>query len=474
MGSTDMEDKLRQLECLFTWGVKQSDIADLNSILQKLHDRIRFCPLKYHATYYNLLAFISHLEGKTDTALDYLQKAESALKEDQRKETEYLVTFSSFAWIHYYLQRINDAEEYLNKVNGICKDIPGSSVYSCSLPIIHGEKAWSFLRLGRTFYEQAKESFSKALKEEPDNELFNVGYAIVLYRLHGMTQAEDPGKVIAQLRKALSLEPANSEIMVLLALKLQGSKRQEAQNLIKEALRLSPDVPQVTSYVAKYFRTEGNIEESLSVLKRAVELAPNSSFLHHQIGLCHKQQLIQMFEEKKHGSRISAAQKAAKVSECIQYFSKAVELKPNNIYAKVNLADAFGESRQLGEAEIIFCELIDDNTLSESEKQHCHTSYGLFLLYKKKDEDKAVSQFKLAFRIPVDTYERKQAGKKLKMIAERNLNNKKKVKEALEILALISSEKGQETQAKKYQQRAQQHSSHTDELTQDFAKRLEF
>lgn len=248
-------------------------------------------------------------------------------------------------------------------MNGICKDIPGS----CSLPIIHSEKARSFLRLGGSFYEQAKESFSKALEEEP-NILFNVDYAIVLYRLHGMTQAEDTGRVIAQLRKALSLEPANSEIMVLLALKLQRSRRQEAQNLIKEALRLSPDVPQVNRYVAKYFRAEGNIEESLSVLMRAVELPLNSSFLHHQIGLCHKQQLIQMFEEKKHGRRVSAAQKAAKVSECIQYFLKAVELKPNNIYAKVNLADAFGESWQLGEAEIIFCNLIDDNILSESEK----------------------------------------------------------------------------------------------------------
>lgn len=140
-------------------------------------------------------------------------------------------------------------------MNGICKDIPGS----CSLPIIHSEKAQSFLRLGGSFYEQAKESFSKALEKEPDNILFNVDYAIVLYRLHGMTQAEDTGRVIVQLRKALSLEPANSEIMVLLALKLQRSRRQEAQNLKKEALRLSPDVPQVTRYVATYFRAEGNI-----------------------------------------------------------------------------------------------------------------------------------------------------------------------------------------------------------------------
>ncbi|XP_067225762.1 interferon-induced protein with tetratricopeptide repeats 5-like isoform X2 [Chanodichthys erythropterus] len=446
--SMDMEAELRQLECLFTWGVEKSDIRDLSNLPEKLHDRIKFCPQKYHGTYFNLLAFISHLEGKTESALDYLQNAELALKEDKRKKAEFLVTFSSFAWVNYHLQRLNDAEDYLNKVKSICKDITGSSDYSCSLPVVHGEKAWSFLRLGGTFYEQAKESFSKALEAEPDNILFNVGYAIVLYRLDGMNKAVDTGSVTEQLRKALSLEPTNTEIMVLLALKLQRSRRQEAQNLIKEALRLSPDVPQVTRYVAKYFRAEGSIKDSLSVLKRAVELAPNSSFLHHQIGLCHKQQLIQMFEERRTGRRIPAAQKASKMAECIQHFSKAVELKPNNIYAKVNLAEAYGENRQLGEAEKIFISLIDDKALSESDKQHCHTCYGLFLLYKKKDEDKAVGQFKAAYMIPVTTYERKQAGQKLRLIAERNLNTKKKVREAYEILAFISSEDKLETQSK--------------------------
>ncbi|XP_056109046.1 interferon-induced protein with tetratricopeptide repeats 9 [Rhinichthys klamathensis goyatoka] len=448
MSNENMEAKLRQLECLFTWGVEKSDIRDLNSFPDKLHDRITFFPQKYHATYFNLLAFISHLEGKTECALDYLQKAELALKEEKQKEAEFLVTFSSFAWVHYHLQRLNDADDYLNKVKSICKDITGSSDYSCSLPVVHGEKAWSFLRLGATFYDQAKESFSKALEAEPDNILFNVGYAIVLYRIDGINKAEDTGTVTQQLRKAFSLEPTNTEIMVLLALKLQRSRRQEAQHLIKEALRMSPDVPQVTRYVAKYFRAEGSIEESLCVLKRAVELAPNSSFLHHQIGLCHKQQLIQMSEERRAGRRIPEAQKASMVAECIQHFSKAVELKPSNIYGKVDLAAAYGENRQLGEAEKIFSSLIDDKALSESDKQHCHTCYGLFLLYKKKNEDKAVSQFKAAYMIPANTYERKQAGKKLRLIAERNLNAKKKVSEASEILAFISSEDKQETQAK--------------------------
>uniref|UniRef100_A0A8C2GA24 Interferon-induced protein with tetratricopeptide repeats 9 n=1 Tax=Cyprinus carpio TaxID=7962 RepID=A0A8C2GA24_CYPCA len=412
-----------------------------------------FFPQKYHATYFSLLAFISHLEDKTESALDYLQKAESALKEDRRKKAKFLVTFSSFAWVHYHLQRLNDVEDYLNKVKSICKDIPGSSDYFCSLPVVHGEKAWSLLRLGGTFYEQAKESFSKALEAEPDNMLSNVSYAIVLYRIDSMNKADNKGTVTEQLRKALSPEPTNTEIMVLLALKLQRSRSQEAQNLIKKAFRLSPDIPQVTRYVAKYFKAEGSIKESLSVLTRSVKQAPNSSTICTiKTGLCHKQLFIQMLEERRPERSVPAAQKVAMVAECIQHFSKAVELKPNNIYVKVNLA----------EAEKIFSSLIDDKALSESEKQHCYTSYGVFLLYKKKDEDIAVSQFKSAYMIPVDRYERQQTGKKLRLIVERNLNTKQKFREAFEILAFISSEDKQEMQAKEYLRTAHQHSSHSD------------
>ncbi|XP_055032766.2 interferon-induced protein with tetratricopeptide repeats 5-like [Misgurnus anguillicaudatus] len=471
-----MESKLSQLECLFTWQVEKSEIRDFNILQEKLLDRIKSSPQNYHATYFNILAFISHLEGKTERSLDYLQQAESALKDDnQKKDAGYLVTFSSFAWVHYHLHNLDDVEKYLNKVKNICKDIPGSSEYSCSLPLIHGEKGWTFLRLGGSFYERAKESFSKGLEAEPDNVLCNVGYAIVLYRIEGMNKerpisAED-SETVTQLRKALSLEPTSTEIMVLLALKLQCLKRQEAKKLINEALKLSPDVPQVTRYVAKYFRAEGSIKESLSILEKAVELTPNSNFLHHQIGLCHKQLLIEMLSERRPGRRFPAAQISAKAAECIRHFSKAVELKPSNIYAQVNLAEAYGGNRQFGEAEEIFTRLLNDTSLSEYEKQHCHTCYGVFLLYKRKDEDTAVCQFKIAYKIPIDSYDRKQAGKKLRQIAERHLNDKRKVREAFEILAFVSSEDKQEAQAAMYLQRAQQNSD-SDELSETFAKGL--
>ncbi|XP_030630941.1 interferon-induced protein with tetratricopeptide repeats 9 [Chanos chanos] len=470
-----LEVKLRKLECLFTWGLEKADIKDLDSIPQKLLDRVKFCPQRYHATYFNILAFVSHLTGETESALEYLRKAELALMEDKRDEVDFIVTFSNFAWIHYHLGNLDDAEVYLGKATNIFNDRGCSQQCSSSLPTVHGEKAWSFLRLGAAFYEQAKESFSKALEAEPDNVSFNVGYAVVLYRLEGLNKEREirpeASKAVRQLQKALDLDPTNSEVMVLLALKLQRTKRYEARKLIKEALKLSADVPQVTRYVAKYFRAEGSLDESLEILQKAVELSPDSSFLHHQIGLCYKQQLIQMSEEQKRlRKRSPAAQRAAKVAECISHLSKAVELKPSNIYAKVNLAEIYGENRQLGEADKIFTSLLKDDSLSDLEKQHCHFCYGVFLLYRKRDEDGAISQFKTAYKMSIDSYERKQAGKKLKQIAEKRLNTSQRVREAFEILAFVCAEDKQDRQAAEYTRKAEHYSSGTTDLTEKFAK----
>ncbi|KAK6301909.1 hypothetical protein J4Q44_G00279620 [Coregonus suidteri] len=442
----DMEVKLKELECHFTWDIRKADIKDRDSIPEKLLDRImRFTTPKYHATYFNLLAFLSHLEGNNVSALEYLHKAESALK-DRQNDTELLVTYANFAWVHYHSGNINDVDAYIGKLENINKDIPSASKIQGSLPSIHGEKGWSLIRLGGLFYKRVKESFQKALEGEPDNASFNVGYAMVLYRLEGMVRDKRVRPVMTagttQLRKALSLEPDNSELMVLLALKLQKNQenKRESMKFIKEALRLSPDLPHVLRYVAKYFRYEGSINECLQVLGKALELSPNSHFLHHQIGLCHKQQLIQMFEQKRKGGKVNGGQIKAKVKVCIHHFSKAVELKPSNIHARVDLAQAYGNNYQLEEAMKIFTVLLEDKSLRHSEKQLCYTSFGLLLLYKKRDGDGAVTQFKNAYQIPIESWDRKQAGKKLKKIAEM-WQASKRVGEASEILAFLKQER---------------------------------
>ncbi|KAG5855444.1 hypothetical protein ANANG_G00049120 [Anguilla anguilla] len=350
---SDLEAKLKELECPFTWDINKCDIEDLDGIPEKLLDRVKFCPRRYHATYLNILSFVSHMKGNNEGALEYLSKAEATLTADKQVQTEFLVTYANFAWVHYHSGHLGDVETYLGKLEEICKGVSGGSQYSCNLPVIHASK----------------------------------------------------------------------------------SEARKSQELIEDALKLSPDVPQVMRYVAKYFRTQDSTEASLDVLEKALEQTPNSSFLHHQIGLCYKKQLINMLQPGS-GSRVPATLKRAKAEQCIQCFRKAVGLKPSNIHARINLAEAYGENQQLNEAEKIFTELLQDESLRDPDKQHVHTSYGLFLFYKKKAEDRAVAQFKAAYRMKIQSYNRRQAGKRLEQIAERWRKNRRAA-EASQILAFL-------------------------------------
>ncbi|KAJ7987738.1 hypothetical protein DPEC_G00329600 [Dallia pectoralis] len=391
----DMEVKLKALDCHFTWSIEKADIKDLDHIPENILDRImNYCPLKHYATYYNLLAFLSHLNGNNTCAIEYLYKA-----------------------------------------------------------------------------KRAKDSFEKALKGEPDNASYNVGYAIVLYRLEGVDYnkkgREIESQATTQLKKALSLEPDNSEVMVLLGLKLQNQNKAEALKLVSEALRLSPDVPHVLRYAAKFFRFEDSIDKAIHILGKALELSPNSHFIHHQIGLCHKQQLYQMFKQKRQDG--SKEQINAKVEVCIHHFSRAVEMNPSNIYAKVELAEAYGNIYQMEEAMKIFTSLLRDKSIKDYDKQHCYTDYGVFLLYKKKDEAGAVTQFKNAYQIQIESRFRKEAGNKMRLIAERWQADKKRTVEANEILTFL---KTQDTNEQKTEEpkTVLAHSSKTDDLANDLRK----
>ncbi|XP_048861352.1 interferon-induced protein with tetratricopeptide repeats 5-like [Brienomyrus brachyistius] len=470
-----MEAKLKRLECPFTWNINESDIKDLCDIREKLLDRVKFGPRRYHATYLNILGFVSHLQGDNERALEFLLKGQDVLTEDRKADTEFLVNFANLSWVYYHSGNLKDSAAYLSKVEEICKGVPGSSQYSCSLPVIDGEKGWTLLKLAASFYDRARKSFQKALQGDPDNVSYSTGYAVALYRIEGMnrdtTMKPESSEAVSQLRRLLLLEPDDSEIKVLLALKLQSSSKQESLRLIEDALRLSPAVPQVTRYVAKYLRAEGSTEESLEILRKAVKMAPNSSFLYHQIGLCHRQQLIQMLQTDKATKYIPVARKRDKTEECIYYFRKAVELKPSNIHAQVSLAEAYAENRELLEAEKIFTDLLKDDSLQEPDKQHCHTRYGVFLLYKMKAEDQAVAQFRIAYQMQIKSSDRMQAGKKLRQIAERWTHGRRRVREASEILAFLSA-MDRQMQVGDYAKKSSDSSSESDDLTAAFAEKM--
>ena len=359
------------------------------------------------------------------------------LKEDKRDEADFLVTYSSFAWLHHHMGNLDDMETYLGKLKSTCE---GREI------AVEAEKGWSFIRLGAKFYPRAKESFQKALKAKPDSVSYNVGYAVVLYRLEELVRtdfkvAPEDSLAAKQLQRALDLDPTDAEVMVHLALKLQGFNPLKCRELISKALMKCPDRPQITRFTATYFRREGSTKESLEILEEAAKRAPNSSFLYHQIGLCHWQKMIDM---KSGGLSAGGAEVKAATAESIRFFHKSVELKPSNTYAWVHLAEAYGESQQLERAEPIFTRLLSDKSLSDAEQQHCHNKYGSFLMYKRKNHAKAIEQFKKAYKIRINSRDRSQAREKLEKLAGQK--SKMRAQEGEDILAFLSAVDKQDRQ----------------------------
>uniref|UniRef100_A0AAY4DFI2 Uncharacterized protein n=1 Tax=Denticeps clupeoides TaxID=299321 RepID=A0AAY4DFI2_9TELE len=391
--SDKIDPELDGLECLYTLQV------EIDSGIQQ-------SPLHYQDTYFSILAFVLHLEGETEMALEYLCKAEEALKEDKRDETDFIVTYSSFAWIHHHLKNQKDMERYRDKVRSISREGAAATV--------HGEKGWSFLKLGSMFFERAKESFEKALELNPENPTYNMGYGVVLYRIEDLDKKHEIkpeySAAVKQLRKTLSLDSGYSEAMTLLALKVQKYDEREADELIVKALVLSPDVPHIIKYLVHYIK-KCSPEESLEMIKSALVQTPTSNY--YEVGVCYKEKYVQLI---KSGRRDEAA---AYVKKCIRFLSEAVRLDPSNTNAMMNLAEAYAEDQQLQRAEEIFTNLIQEGQLGEKDKQHCHFIYGRFLYFKRNDEDRSVEQYKEAYKIQVYSGDRKKAGERLRQVATR-------------------------------------------------------
>ncbi|MGH0166307.1 UNVERIFIED_CONTAM: hypothetical protein FKN15_052711 [Acipenser sinensis] len=147
---------------------------------------------------------------------------------------------------------ITKAENYLEKLEDICKKFSNTaSRYSVLLPAVYGEKGWSFLKVcDEKHYKIAKECFERALEEEPNEKGWNADYAIVLYRLEtfGPSVCAADSVALKQLKHALELDPENPVLMVHLGMKLQRyEQNEEALELVNQALKLSPDNPQMCS-----------------------------------------------------------------------------------------------------------------------------------------------------------------------------------------------------------------------------------
>ncbi|XP_046505315.1 interferon-induced protein with tetratricopeptide repeats 1B-like, partial [Equus quagga] len=337
----------------------------------RIFDEIEFLDTKYNVGIHNLLAYVKHLKGQNEEALKSLREAEDLIQEEHGDQSgmRSLVTWGSYAWLYYHMGRLAEAQTYLDKVENTCKKFANPSSYRIDCPQMDCEEGWALLKCGGKNYKRAKACFEKALEVDPENPEFSTGYAITAYRLDGLYES---GKDSAEfclniLKQAIRLNPEDAYIKALLALKLQDvGQEAEGEKYIEEALTNTSSHTYVLRYAAKFYRKKGSLDKALQLFKKALKATPSSAFVHHQIGLCYRGQMIQI---KKAANCKPRGQDRENVNRlvglAIDEFQKTLTLRPTFELAYVSLANMYAEIGHYRKAEdtfqkVLYMKIIDD------------------------------------------------------------------------------------------------------------------
>ncbi|XP_023571985.1 interferon-induced protein with tetratricopeptide repeats 1-like [Octodon degus] len=445
--TNQVKDCLVQLKCHFTWelAIEKAEIPDLES---RVLEEIAFLDTKYNVGIHNLQAYVEHLKGHNDKALQSLEDAERLIQKEHadQPDTKSLVTWGNYAWVCYHLGSLADARMYLDKVENTCKKLSSHIPFQVKCPEVDCEEEWALLKCGEKHYERALDCFQSALEIEPENPEFNTGYAITVFRLENFKRYKNERvSSLDSLRKAVRLNPEDAYIKVLLALRLQDvGQEMEGKNYIEEALSLKSSQMYIFRYVAMFYRRAGCVDKALELLQKALQAMPNSAFLNHQIGLCYRDKLVlkKVATNMQHaGQGREKRDRHARLA--IAHFKLTLKQKPTFYTAFLHLALVYIEVGKYDEAEDNFRKLFSVTAPKESLLQEAHFRYGKFQEYQRKSKADAIKHYRKATQIGQPSYIRDKSINSLEKLATMNLQRNKFDKEALSLLEYVHKLKGE-------------------------------
>ncbi|XP_023365351.1 interferon-induced protein with tetratricopeptide repeats 5 [Otolemur garnettii] len=450
---------LLELECHFTWNLLKEDI-DLFDVEDTIGQQLEFLTTKSRLALYNLLAYVKHLKGQNKDAVECLKQAEEIIQREHSNEEEVrsLVTWGNYAWVYYHMDQLGEAQKYIDKIGNVCKKLSSPSNYKLERPEIDCEKGWALLKFGGKYYQKAKAAFEKALEAEPDNPEFNIGYAITVYRLD---DSDREGSIksfsLGPLRKAVTLNPDNTYIKVFLALKLQDVHAEaEGEKYIEEILDQISSQPYVLRYAAKFYRRKNSWDKALELLKRALEVTPTSSFLHHQMGLCYRAQMIQIKKATRNRPKGKDKLKVDElIASAIFHFKAAVERDSMFAFAYTDLANMYAERGQYSNAEDIFWKALRLGNITDDHKHQIHYHYGRFQEFHRKSENTAIHHYLEALKVKDRSSLRTKLTSALKKLATKRLCHNALDVQSLSALGFVYKLEGEKRQAAEYYERAQ-------------------
>ncbi|NWT93002.1 IFIT5 protein, partial [Urocynchramus pylzowi] len=441
-----LKTSLLQLECHFTWVLLKKHVS-LEALEETILDHIKFLA-KYEIRDYNLLSYVNHLKNSNEEALRNLEKAEEAIQKCYPDEIarRSLVTWGNYAWIYYHMQRYEEAQTYVSKVENVCKKLSNSAHEKIQLPEIYAEQGWALLRFGRHYYERARNCFEIALKSEPNNADFSAGYAIAMYRLKSNSRWYGGGvrPCLEALKRAVELNPMDTTFMGLLALELQQLNRaNEGERYIEEGLQKTPDFPVFLRHAANFYRKKGQVNKAMEILQKALALTPNAVTLHHQIGLCYRFKVLQL----KKTRYPSQEEMENLIQLAIFHFKTVIDKKPVFFSAYCDLAGTYAIDKRYEEAEEIYQKVLQRNDLACDERQEIYFNYGHFQQFHMKSESKAIKYYIECLKMETDSYQKKRCSEAVETLLKQKIESGLGDANDIGTLALVHKLNGKKQEA---------------------------
>ncbi|MCX6170998.1 MAG: tetratricopeptide repeat protein [Ignavibacteriales bacterium] len=180
-----------------------------------------------------------------------------------------LAEWNSQIWIRlggllFDSKRYKEAIQYMSKASEkFPNDFPINLIYGLSLSADND-------------HQRAKEALQRALNINPDDvtALSALGYTL--------NQLKDDDEALISLNKALSFEPANLQVISVIAMIHESRKNYAvSDSLYKEAVKIdSSNVLILNNYAYSLAERGINLQQALSMSKKAIEKEPkNSSYL---------------------------------------------------------------------------------------------------------------------------------------------------------------------------------------------------
>ncbi|XP_008151195.3 interferon-induced protein with tetratricopeptide repeats 3 [Eptesicus fuscus] len=374
VNKNSLEKILPQLKCHFTWKLFKEERV-FYDLEDRVCNQIEFLNTEFKATMYNFLAYIKHLGGQNEEALECLRQAEELIQQQHPDQAEIrsLVTWGNYAWVYYHMDRLSEAQVYVDKVKQVCEKF--SNPYSIECPELDSEEGWTLLQCGAKRNERVKANFEKALEEKPNNPEFSTGLAIAMYCLD-----DKPPKqcCVSALKQAIELNPDNQYVKVLLGLKLQKMYQEaEGEPLIEEALERAPGQTDVLRNAATFYQRKGDLDKAIELLQKALESLPNSSNICRQIACCYraKEKQIQSTEDSEAGGNREKMEELRK--SAMDYANKAIEKGLDPLYVYSDLTELDSEECY-------------QTAFNKAERKPLHQGYSNFQEQNGKSEDTPV------------------------------------------------------------------------------------